>query len=71
MHAYKTETTVEQDGSVTVRYLPFPAGERVEVIVLPMARSVETREVRSLQGANYRYDDPLEPVAEADWEAAQ
>lgn len=35
MEAHRTEATVGGDGSVTVRGLPFPAGEPVEVIVLP------------------------------------
>lgn len=37
MEAHRTEATVGGDGSVTVRDLPFPAGEAVEVIVLPAA----------------------------------
>ena len=35
MQAHRTEATVGGDGSVTVRDLPFPEGEAVEVIVLP------------------------------------
>ena len=35
MEAHRTEATVGGDGSVTVHGLPFPAGEPVEVIVLP------------------------------------
>ena len=37
MQAYKIETAVEQDDTVILRRLPFRAGERVEVIVLPAA----------------------------------
>ena len=37
MQAHRTEATVGGDGSVTVRDLPFPEGEAVEVIVLPAA----------------------------------
>ena len=34
MEAHRSEATVDGDGSVTVRDLPLPAGETVEVIVL-------------------------------------
>ena len=54
-----------------VHALPFEAGERVEVIVLPASRSTDGRERYPLQGTPYRYDDPTEPVAPADWEAAK
>lgn len=34
MHAYRVETTIQQDGSLVVRDLPLRAGEEVEVIIL-------------------------------------
>jgi hypothetical protein len=71
LQAYKTETTVGEDGSVTVRFLPFAAGKRVEVIVLPAAEEAAPQQQYPLRGTPYRYDDPTEPVAETDWEAAQ
>lgn len=37
MEAHRSEATVGGDGSVTVHGVPFPAGEAVEVIVLPAA----------------------------------
>lgn len=70
MQAYKVVTTVDPDGSVTLDCLPFPAGERVEVIVLATHR-VDSGKAYPLRGTPYRYDEPTEPVAEADWEAAQ
>jgi hypothetical protein len=39
MQAYRIETTLQQDGTVTLQHLPFQAGEPVEIIVL--ARSAE------------------------------
>ncbi len=42
MEAHRTEATVGGDGSVTVHGLPFPAGEPVEVIVLPAPDRGET-----------------------------
>ena len=34
MQAYRVETTLTQDGTLTLRNLPFRAGEAVEVIIL-------------------------------------
>ncbi len=34
MEAYRVETIVQTDGTLTVRDLPLPAGEEVEVIIL-------------------------------------
>jgi hypothetical protein len=69
MQAYKTETTVAPDGTVTVNSLPFRAGERVEVIVLPLARPAASDTKYPLQGTTYKYEDPTQPVAEEHWEA--
>lgn len=71
MQAYKTEITLEQDGSLTLHSLPFRAGERVEIIFLSHSPSADTPKTYPLPGTAYRYDDPLEPVAEADWESAR
>jgi hypothetical protein len=71
MQAYKTEATVEEDGSLTLRSLPFGAGERVEIIVLSQSPSKNASNAYPLRGTAYRYDDPFESVAEADWEAAR
>ena len=35
LHAHPIETTLNQDGTLTLDHLPFPAGAAVEVIVLP------------------------------------
>ena len=72
MQAHRADTTVSGDGSVTVRGLPFPEGEEVEVIVLPRPRrGTETVDPVSLRGSVRRYDEPLGPAASADdWEAA-
>lgn len=34
MNAYKVEAVIAEDGTVTLRGLPFPIGETVEVIVM-------------------------------------
>ncbi len=69
MQAYRIETVLKQDGIVTLDNLPFQAGESVEVIVLvQQARSGHTGGY-ALRGTPITYLDPLEPVAQADWEA--
>jgi hypothetical protein len=69
MQAYRTETKVNQDGSVTLRELPFAAGDEVEVIVLPREQQDLSRDRYPLRGTPIRYENPTEPVAESDWEA--
>jgi len=39
MNAHRIETTLEQNGELTLRDLPFAAGDAVEVIVLETARN--------------------------------
>lgn len=71
MQAYRVETTVQQDGTLTLSNLPLQAGEAVEVIIL-VRPSVSLRQSRyPLRGTPITYIDPTEPVAQADWEAAR
>ena len=51
MEAHRTEATVGGDGSVTVHGLPFPAGEPVEVIVLPASSRVAAERPRRQAGS--------------------
>ncbi len=70
MEAYRIETTLEEDGTVTVAPLPFKAGQRVEVIVLPLTPPPSGRGHERLRGMVERYDDPFAPAAAPDeWEA--
>jgi len=71
MQAYRVETTLTQDGTLTLHNLPFRAGEAVEVIILvppPVALGLPQYPLR---GMPLHYLDPTELVAQADWEAAQ
>lgn len=72
MQAHRSHTTVSGDGSVTVRDLPFPEGEEVEVIVLPRQRDTERGPgPTSLRGSVRAYEHPFEPAVSPDeWEAA-
>jgi hypothetical protein len=70
MEAYRIETILAEDGTVTVSPLPFKAGQRVEVIVLPVAQTSTGRGHERLRGMVERYDDPFAPAAAPDeWEA--
>lgn len=67
--SYRTETVVDEEGSVRLRDLPFEPGETVEVIVLALPHRAGTVPGgRPLRGSVLRYDDPTEPVAEDDWD---
>jgi len=70
MQAYRIETTVAQDGTLTLSNLPLRAGETVEVIILVQPSVMLGRQRYPLRGTPIRYIDPTEPVAQADWEAA-
>lgn len=76
--AHEIETTVDSTGSVHVTSVPFGVGERVRVLIEPMAASTEPRhtaeELRisreildSLKGSLLRYDGPDEPVGADEW----
>ena len=76
MNAHKIETVLNEDGTLTLRGLPFRAGDAVEVIVLESRTKQHEAPTRSpdsnpypLRGKVIRYDDPTEPVALEDWEA--
>jgi hypothetical protein len=70
MIAHRTETTLAEDGVITIRNVPFERGDAVEVIVLPIpALAVESR-LYPLRGTTLKYDSPTEPVDAAGWEAA-
>ena len=68
MDEVRIETTVDEHGEVHVTKLPFPAGEPVEVIVVPkLARQRGSR--FPLRDVPIEYDRPTDPVAEEDWVA--
>ena len=71
MQAYRVETTLEQDGTLTLSHLPLRAGEAVEVIILVQSPGLVSHQRYSLRGTSVHYSEPAEPVALEDWEAAQ
>ncbi|GAB4124874.1 MAG: hypothetical protein OHK0050_36550 [Roseiflexaceae bacterium] len=68
MQAYRTETTIAPDGSLTITHIPLPAGEIVEVIILVQERNRNASNHYPLHGKPIVFDRPFEPVAEHDWE---
>jgi hypothetical protein len=66
--AHRIEAVLGEDGKLSLDNLPFRAGQAVEVIVLPAART-PTPPHHPLRGTVLRYDRPTEPVGEADWDA--
>lgn len=71
MQAYRVETTLQEDGTVTLHHLPFQAGEHVEIIVLACPSEVRTSTGYPLRGTSVTYLQPTEPVAQDDWTAAR
>ena len=70
MQAHRAETTLSEDGVITLRDIPFRRGESVEVIVLPFLASAPTGSRYPLRGTPVTLLSPTEPVADADWGAA-
>ncbi|MFN6500648.1 MAG: hypothetical protein RMX65_027100 [Nostoc sp. DedQUE01] len=72
MKAYRIETTLTEDGTLTIKDLPFQAGEAVEIIILERSPKPSESNPYPLRGTVIRYDDPFEPpVPIEDWEVLQ
>ncbi len=63
---YRIETTVDQDGTISVTGLPLRAGDKVDVTVRLHQESPESY---PLQGLPPEYVDPFGSVADQDWDA--
>ncbi len=70
MQAHRVETTLSEDGVITLRDIPFHRGESVEIIVLPFPAATGSGSRYPLRGSPVTLVAPTEPVADADWEAA-
>ena len=71
MQAYRVETVLQQDGTLTLNNLPVQAGESVEVIILVQPPASGRPNQYPLRGTPITYLDPTEPIAQTDWEALQ
>lgn len=70
MYAYRVETSVDKDSSLTLERLPFKPGKEVEVIIIERNHGLQNKNY-SLRGKPIRYDNPTEPVAQNDWKVNQ
>ena len=68
MEAHRTETTLVEDGKITLRDIPFRRGESVEIIVLPFVTVASADSPHPLRSMPVSLVAPTEPVAEDDWE---
>jgi hypothetical protein len=74
MNAHKVEIILTESGTLTLKGLPFQAGEAVEVIILSSQSEAEKASVppsnlMPLRGTVKSYDEPSEPaIASEDWE---
>ena len=75
LQAHRIETTLTQDGTLTLDHLPFHAGEAVEVIVLPHPDAAQAERPGQsrypLRGIPIHYEALMDPVASDDWNALQ
>jgi hypothetical protein len=71
VQAYRQETIIQHDGTLTLRDLPLQAGEKVEVIIIVQSPPVRSQNSYPLRGTPVTYIDPTEPVADSDWEATR
>ena len=69
MQIYRSETIVLPDGSLSIKGLPFQAGDEVEVIVRPYQRKQKLNGRYPLRGKPITYLEPFKSVAEDQWEA--
>jgi hypothetical protein len=70
MQAYRQETVIQHDGTLTLHDLPLQAGEKVEVIIIIQSSPARSQDAYPLRGTPITYIDPTEPIAASDWEAA-
>lgn len=69
MQAYRIETTLTKDGSLTLVDLPFGAGDTVKVTIVAQRVTAAAPDHYPLRGTPVQFVDPTEPVAESDWES--
>ncbi len=68
MQTYWMETIISSNRVLTVRGVPFRAGEKVQVIIISPPRKREKKEPYPLRGKPIRYLAPFDGVAENEWQ---
>ena len=69
METFRLDTTLTQDGTLTLSNLPFQAGDVVAVIIVPRAAASAEQHGYPFRGKVIRYDNPTAPNAQDGWEA--
>lgn len=69
MQDYRVKTNIISDGLLTLKNLPFKAGDQVEVIIRSDEREEGKDNFYPLRGKPFRYTNPFDSVAEEDWDA--
>jgi hypothetical protein len=64
MQAFRVDTVIGENGSLTVENLPLKTGEAVEVIVMVKSDADRDDNPYPLRGMPVTYIDPFEPVAD-------
>jgi hypothetical protein len=67
IQVYRTETTISQDGKLSIKGLPFRKGDAVEVIVLTQKQKQLSRNY-PLRGKPVKYHEPFDSVAQDEWD---
>lgn len=68
MKTHRLEIALTENGQITLKNLPFKAGETVEIIISTSQKNPSSDNSFPLQGTVNYYHDPFEPVAEDEWE---
>lgn len=64
---HRTETSVEPNGTIVLRGLPFHEGDKVIVTITTSSKTTPQNNDYPLRGLPVEYKKPFEPVAEDDW----
>ncbi len=67
MQTFRIETIIAPNRVLTVNGVPFRVGERVEVIVIPLASKSFSDNPYPLRGKPFRLLAPFDSVAENEW----
>ena len=66
MNTHRIETTLKENGKLSLQNLPFKKGDEVEIIILERKSFEITADSYPLQGTVISYEEPFEPATSAD-----
>ena len=70
MNAHRIETTLTENGKLSLQNLPFNKGDEVEIIIRERNSSKIAPNSYPLKGTVISYEEPFEPATSPDdWEA--